>query len=166
MKILSTEQMRALDKHCIDDLMISGIMLMERAGQAVANMATAMHNNPSQFAIVLCGKRNNGGDGLVAARILQARGWMVLAILPFEPGILSPDALAMFARAMGDRVPIRTSVTDEELAEADIVIDALLGTGIDGPVRGEAAELIYRVNAIRNGNGVLAVDIPSGVDGD
>ncbi len=166
MKILSTEQMRALDKHCIDDLNIPGIILMEHAGQAVANLAVAMHTGPSKFAVVLCGKRNNGGDGLVAARILQVRGWMVLAILPFEPEILSSDALVMFARAIGDRVPFRTAVTDEELAEADIIIDALLGTGIDGPVRGEAAELIYRVNAIRNGSGVLAVDLPSGVDAD
>ncbi len=166
MKILSAKQMRALDRYCIDDLKIPGVMLMERAGQAVANVATSMYDGMSSMTLVLCGKGNNGGDGLVAARILQERGWLVLVVLPFPPGDLSSDALIMLSRAITVNVPIRMSTTDEELAEADVVIDALLGTGIYGPVDGVLAELIDQVNFVRGGRKVLAVDIPSGIDAD
>lgn len=166
MKILSAEQMRALDRYCIDDLKIPGVMLMECAGQAVANVATSMYDGMSSMTLVLCGKGNNGGDGLVAARILHERGWLVLVVLPFSPGDLSADALIMLSRAITANVTIRLSTTDEELAEADVVIDALLGTGIHGPVDGVLAELIDRVNSLRGGRKVLAVDIPSGIDAD
>ncbi len=163
MKLLSAAQMRALDRHVIDDLGISGLGLMERAGVAVAAAARAMAPGP---VLILCGKGNNGGDGLVAARILHEDGLPVRVALPFPADGLSADARAMHGRALESGVTIVAEVTDAELASAGVVIDALLGTGVTGPVRGVMGELIARVNAARNGRGVLAVDLPSGVETD
>lgn len=166
MKLLSTAQMRALDRHAIDDLGIPGIVLMEHAGEAVVEVARGMvydHHGP---VVVLCGKGNNGGDGLVVARLLHDEGFPVRVVLPFVPDTLSPDARLMFDRAMERGVPITETIADIELAEAGVVVDALLGTGVTGPVYGVLAELITRTNALRAGRGVLAVDLPSGVDAD
>ena len=71
MKLLSTEQMRALDRYCITELGIPGLRLMERAGYALAEAACALLPEHPGPVLVLCGKGNNGGDGLVAARLLQ-----------------------------------------------------------------------------------------------
>ncbi|MHB9023621.1 MAG: NAD(P)H-hydrate dehydratase [Armatimonadota bacterium] len=166
MKLLSSEQMRALDRHCIDELGIPGLELMERAGLAVANRAYEMQLDEPGEVKVLCGKGNNGGDGFVAARLLHERALPVRIILPFPPDSLSGDARVMYDRAVQAGVPVADAVTDENLAGAAVVIDALLGTGVTGPVRGVMGELIERVNALRGGRGVLAVDLPSGVETD
>jgi len=166
MKLLSAAQMRALDRHCIDVLGIPGLRLMERAGEAVAGAALAMLPEHPGTVLILCGKGNNGGDGLVAARILQQRGAVVEVVLPFVADDLSPDARAMFDLAIEAGVSISDSITDAALTDAGVVIDALLGTGVTGPVHGVMSELITRANAARDGRGVLAVDLPSGVDAD
>ena len=116
--------------------------------------------------VVLCGKGNNGGDGLVAARLLHEQGCRCAWCCPSPPDEPVPDARAMYRRAVAAGVPIAETVTDETLADAGVVIDALLGTGVTGPVRGVMGELIERTNALRDGRGVLAVDLPSGVDTD
>ena len=90
----------------------------------------------------------------------------VEVILPFAPGELSPDAREMFDHAVAAGVPIGDCVFDAALADAGVVIDALLGTGVTGPVHGVMGELITRTNALRDGQGVLAVDLPSGVETD
>ncbi len=166
MKLLSTEQMRALDRHCIDKLGIPGLRLMEHAGEAVAGAALAMLPEHPGPVLVLCGKGNNGGDGLAAARLLQQRGAGVEVILPFAVADLSPDARAMLDFALETGVSISDSISEAALAYAGVVIDALLGTGVTGPVHGVLGELIERTNAVRDGRGVLAVDLPSGVDAD
>jgi NAD(P)H-hydrate epimerase len=166
MKLLSAEQMRALDRYVIDERGVPGLHLMERAGTAVAEAALGLLYDRQGEVIVLCGKGNNGGDGLVAARALQQNGIPVRVVLPFSPDELSPDAREMYSAAQADDVPITETITGEELRQAGVVIDALLGTGVTGPVRGVMAGLIERVNAIREGRGVLAVDLPSGVETD
>ncbi len=164
MKMVTAEQMRALDRHAINDLGIPGLELMERAGAAVAGEAARLLAAEPGMVIVLCGKGNNGGDGLVAARLLHEGDAAVVAVLPYAPDDLSPDAHAMFDRAVEYGVNIVPEVTDGDLREAALVIDALLGTGLTGAVRGEMAELIDRLNVARAGRGVLAVDVPSGVE--
>jgi len=163
MKLLSAEQMRALDRFCIEEAGIPSLSLMERAGVAVAEAALGLLYDRSELVVVLCGKGNNGGDGLMAARELQASGIPVEAVLPFAPEELSPDAAEMYRHARAEGVLLGDTVAEETLRDAAVVIDALLGTGVSGAVRGEIAELINRVNAARDGRGVLAVDLPSGV---
>ena len=166
MKLLSAEQMRGLDRYVIEERGVPGLHLMERAGVAVAEAALGLLYDRQGEVVVLCGKGNNGGDGLVAARALGQNGIPVRVVLPFSPNELSPDARSMYDAAKAEDVPIAQTVTDEELRQAGVVIDALLGTGVTGPVRGVMAELIQRTNAIREGRGVLAVDLPSGVETD
>lgn len=166
MKLLSTAQMRALDRHCIDDLGISGLELMERAGQAVAASAEMYLWMDSGPALILCGKGNNGGDGFVVAHALKTGGFDVRVVLPFAPDELAADAQVMYVRAVEAGVQITADVTDAELSGAAVVVDALLGTGVTGAVRGVMGELIERVNAQRAGRGVIAVDLPSGIDAD
>jgi NAD(P)H-hydrate epimerase len=166
MKIVTAEQMRELDRHVIQDLGIPGLLLMERAGGAVAEEAFRMLYDRPGTVIILCGKGNNGGDGLVAARLLHEAGHEVRVVLPFSVESLSPDAHAMYDRAYQSGVTIVPTVTDDELAGAGLVIDALLGTGVTGPVGGIMGELIIRTNAQRGGRGVLAVELPSGVNAD
>ncbi|MHB0937573.1 MAG: NAD(P)H-hydrate dehydratase [Armatimonadota bacterium] len=166
MKLLSAEQMRGLDRYVIEERGVPGLHLMERAGVAVAEAALGLLYDRQGEVVVLCGKGNNGGDGLVAARALGQNGIPVRAVLPFSPDELSPDARSMYDAAKAEDVPMSQTVTDEELRQAGVVIDALLGTGVTGVVRGVMAELIERTNAIRDGRGVLAVDLPSGVETD
>jgi NAD(P)H-hydrate epimerase len=166
MKLLSTEQMRGLDRCVIEERGVPGLHLMERAGVAVAEAALELPYDRQGEVIVLCGKGNNGGDGLVAARALRQNGIPVRVVLPFAPDELSPDAQAIYGQAKAAEVPIAETVTDEELRQAGVVIDAVLGTGVTGPVRGVMGELIERTNAARDGHGVLAVDLPSGVETD
>jgi NAD(P)H-hydrate epimerase len=164
MKLLSAAQMRALDAHVIGDLGVPGPTLMERAGRAVADAVADLLGAAPGPVVILCGKGNNGGDGLVAARLLHAAHRVVRVVLPFPPEALSPDARVMFDRAAG--VPLSATIDDDALAAAAVVVDALLGTGVRGAAQGVIADLIDRTNRLRDGRGVLAVDLPSGVDTD
>ena len=166
MNIVTAEQMRALDRYAIDQLGISSLALMERAGEAVCDDALRMLYDHPGPVLILCGKGNNGGDGLVAARLLHEAGLEVQAVLPFSIESLSPDAQVQLARAGDAGVTITPTVTDADLAQAGVVIDALLGTGVNGAVTGILGELITRTNAQRGGRGVLAIDLPSGVNAD
>jgi hydroxyethylthiazole kinase-like uncharacterized protein yjeF len=165
MKLLTAAQMRALDQHCIEILGIPSLELMERAGEAVARTSADLLPHADAVCVILCGKGNNGGDGLVAARLLHAAGKHVHVVLSSPPDALSPDARAMYER-LPTTLAVSATISDEELATAAVVIDALLGTGVRGPVTGEMADLITRTNRLRQRARVLAVDIPSGVDAD
>ncbi len=136
---------------------IPGIELMERAGAAVARAAVAETSGPS--VIVLAGPGNNGGDGFVAARLLRDRGYRVTVMLHGERAALRGDAAEASRRFDGVVVPARP----ESLTGADLLIDALYGAGVRLPLQAEALRLIDAVNA--SGMRVLAVDLPSGVEG-
>jgi NAD(P)H-hydrate epimerase len=166
MKIVSAEQMRTLDRYVIEQLGVPSLTLMERAGEAVAEEALRLLFQHPGPVLVLCGKGNNGGDGLVAARLLNEAGHAVRIVLPFSLESLSPDARAMYARVTRMEIPVVAAVSDAALAEARVVIDALLGTGVSGAVGGVMGDLITRVNTQRGGQGVIAVDVPSGVETD
>lgn len=132
---------------------IPGITLMEAAGRAVAR--AAMRRFRPCRILVLAGPGNNGGDGYVAARLLEAAGWPVgvAALAPPRPG---SDAALAAARWRGPVVPFSAG----EAARAGLVIDAVFGAGLSKPVDGLVAEVLAAVTAP-----VLAVDVPSGVDG-
>jgi len=164
--LLTPEEMAEADRLTIESG-IAGIELMERAGEAVAN-AAAVLAEPGSSILVLCGPGNNGGDGFIAARCLAASGYSVSVKLLKAPDGLQGDALEAFQRM---NLPYSIAVEEARVAsdlvaaldEADLVIDALFGAGLDRDLTGAAAELVATVN--RSGKPVLAVDLPSGVEG-
>ncbi|HXF73510.1 MAG TPA: NAD(P)H-hydrate epimerase, partial [Actinomycetota bacterium] len=142
--------------------------LMERAGAAVARAAVGLVGGAyGRRAVVVCGKGNNGGDGLVAARRLARLGVRPAVLLLAPPETLSGPAARNLGRLaeVGVRpAPYSAPLLERELARADVAVDAIFGTGFRGRPEGDAAEAI----ALLNGSGVpvVAVDIPSGVDGE
>jgi ADP-dependent NAD(P)H-hydrate dehydratase / NAD(P)H-hydrate epimerase len=136
----------------------SGLTLMEAAGAAVAR--EARRRWPRGPVAVLCGPGNNGGDGAVAARHLQEAGWPVRLALLGERAALRGDAAAALAQWTGDVAPLTPAILDG----AALVIDALFGAGLTRPVEGVARAAIEAVNTRRLP--CLAVDLPSGVQGD
>ena len=130
--------------------------LMERAGAAVAD-ALGRHHPAAARVSVWCGGGNNGGDGLVVARLLHAAGLQVEAVLLAPEERYRGDAAESLGRAKEAGVPLV-----QEAGPADVVVDALFGTGFAGAPRREAAEAIATINA--SGDPVVAVDVPSGID--
>lgn len=143
------------------------LTLMERAGAAVAQAAVACTGGIfARRVVVLCGKGNNGGDGLVAARRLAALGARPVVVFLEDPAGLRGDPQANLARLAGTSVrqlAYDPQALDAELARCDVVVDALVGTGFRGSLTGNAAAAVEAVNA--SGAPVVAADIPSGVDG-
>src|SRR4051812_46987911 len=131
--------------------------LMERAGRAVAD-AAARHPLSTPI-LILCGTGNNGGDGFVAARVLQQRGYRVRLALAGTRERLKGDAAAAAAQWQG--------AVEDAFAIAmpgeGLIVDALLGAGLDRDLSGPMATLVQNIN--QNGNPVLAIDLPSGIDG-
>jgi len=157
--LYDAQAMRAIDRWAIEERGVASLELMEQAGAGLAAAATAMA--PEGRIVVVAGKGNNGGDGLVAARALRGDGREVEVLLVGEPGDLSRDAAVMLER-LGEPAPVGLSAGEGIPADASLVIDALLGTGASGEPRGAVAAAI---EAIRNsGVEVLAADVPSGVD--
>lgn len=144
---------------------VPGIELMRRAGLAVADACSRMAGHSGQV-LVLAGPGNNGGDGFVAAKVLRQRGYRVELLLLGDPESLSGDAALAFSEmeAAGLTVGILSQDTlDRVPGRASVVIDALFGAGLSRPIEGVAGEAIDRVNG--SGVPVLAVDLPSGVNG-
>jgi len=167
MKILTADEMRAADRLTIERYGIPSLDLMRNAGAAVARFI--LREFPRHRNIgVLCGKGNNGGDGFVAARHLKAAGCNVSVLLLGDPGHLKGDAKAAFDEM--DLTPL--PAPDESALEAagalldsaDLLVDAVVGTGFKPPLRGVAAALRDWVNA--STTPIVAVDLPSGWDAD
>ena len=139
-----------------------GIALMERAGLAVADEAARLTKSRGRIA-VLCGPGGNGGDGFIAGRLLNERGYGVeLGLLGRRDALKGDPALAA-ARWSG---PVLDAAA-VDLAQADCVIDAMFGAGLTRDIDGEAKAIIERINAFRQAGGrVLAIDVPSGIDGE
>ncbi len=153
-EILSNEEMRRADAMAVEAGTAS-LALMENAGRAVADIIVSRFA-PCRVA-VLCGPGNNGGDGFVVARLLSGHGFDVVVACGGEQ---KGDAAAMADRWRGARAPLIPVVLDE----ADLIVDALFGTGLSRPPDAIYRTLIEAVN--RASVPVVAVDIPSGVDGD
>jgi NAD(P)H-hydrate epimerase len=155
-------QQRALDAWAIEAHGIPGIELMERAGLGLADACDGLISDGE--TVVVCGSGNNGGDGFVAARLLLERGHAVRVLLLADPEAYSGDARANLERLAGDRV---AAFTPEPLASADLVVDALLGTGFSGEPREPLSGAIAAINGARETRPelkVVACDVPSGVD--
>lgn len=155
--LTDADTMRAIDSWAIDARGIPARDLMDRAGEALAR-ATAQVVPEGRLSIV-CGKGNNGGDGLVAARVLRAGGRDVDVLLTSAPGELSIDSVDQLRRLPG---PSPEPFSAQRLHSASGAIDAMLGTGFTGGVRGPLAAAIEALAAL--GVPVVAADVPSGVD--
>lgn len=139
-----------------------GIQLMEAAGAAVAH--EIIRRFPDRPVIVLCGPGNNGGDGFVAARLLKDAGTRVRLALLGEFGALKGDAAIAAAAYKGAVEPLNPSILNGASAEGAVVVDALFGAGLTRPLEGAALTTVKILN--RHRLPVIAVDLPSGVQGD
>ena len=181
-RLVTAAEMSALDRAAIEGRGIPSLTLMERAGREsakavaswwrVAGKTKPRGDAPLGPVLVLCGRGNNGGDGLVVARHLKAAGYVVRAVVAAEETALTGDALAVYQAAAKARVPVtflpheRAWSEGSEIAraarEACLLVDALLGTGSSGAPRGAVAAAIEIANA--SGTPIVSIDIPSGVE--
>jgi NAD(P)H-hydrate epimerase len=167
MKILTAAEMREVDRRTVE-AGIPGIVLMENAGHRVVEfLAERFSPLGEQRIVVLCGKGNNGGDGLVVARQLHTRfaPASLHVVLLAEPAELKGDAAANLAclRAAGGRVEREIPA---EARAATLVVDALLGTGVSGAATGRMLQGIREINQGFPLAAVVAVDLPSGMPTD
>ncbi len=154
MELLTTAEMARADQRTIA-AGTPGIVLMERAGAAVAERAMALRSHGR--VLVLAGPGNNGGDGYVAARLMAGRGYAVTVLAPGgEPR--AGDAAEAARRWTG------ATLTGGDLPPCDLIVDALFGAGLARPLDGAAAALVEAANAAKVP--ILAVDLPSGIQGD
>ena len=172
--VLSRDQMRAFDKHAIEACHVPSLVLMENAGRAATDVLVRelLEGDAADArVIVVCGTGNNGGDGLVVARHLLLRGADPTVWLCGDEGKVSPDARSNLDawRGVGGEVcghPAGSPLEPlkEALAGADLVVDALFGTGLDRPIEGFLADVVRAMNAAKAPR--FAVDLPSGLDAD
>ena len=180
MRALTAAEMREVDRLTTERYSVPSLTLMENAGRRVADfLADRFPQRPAPNLTLLCGKGNNGGDGLVAARHLRERGFRPAVCLFSMPDSLHGDAAANLQRlrpAEGSLQIIESLAQWEAarslLQESDVIVDALLGTGLRGPAEGLLATVISDVNAVSHmataarPRLVLALDIPSGLPSD
>ena len=158
MYILTNEQMRAADSYTIEELGIHSLLLMERAGTALADEAEKM--SPQGKIVCLCGNGNNGGDGFVCARILKSRGRDVEVVCVAEN--FSADCRANMEKWLGLGGEILTEIADD----CALIVDCLYGTGFHGELLGADVKNVLRALQLKeNGVKILSADIPSGVNG-
>ncbi|MCK8826178.1 NAD(P)H-hydrate dehydratase [Natroniella acetigena] len=169
MKIVTGVEMKEIDGQAIEDVGIPGVVLMERAGmKVVAEVIDLLEQVVEPEVIILAGCGNNGGDGFVVSRLLADEGIQVKTSVLGQREEISGDAkvnLDILENLNLSVTEIKTeelSTLKEDLEQADLIIDALLGTGITGELRGLYPELIELINQVTTP--VLAVDIPSGVE--
>ena len=168
--VVTADEMRALDAATITEIGIPALTLMETAGRGVAEVALRMLGARRGHVAVVCGPGNNGGDGFVIARVLRDRGVDAIAYLAVPRSAVKSDALAHLAILEKASGVVRSIATHAELAEvagaisaAALAIDALFGIGPLRAIDGHLAEVVAQINAAPMR---LAVDLPSGLDGD
>lgn len=159
-RVFSRDSVRRLDARAIVSCGITGQVLMERAATGAAALAQTMLGR-SRRVVICCGTGNNGGDGWAMARLLHEQRLDVQIVAP-DPPRPGSDAAVNAQRADALDLPIVDAL--DEADEADLLIDALLGTGIDRPIEGAMAVRITAIND--SGLRVLALDLPSGLDAD
>lgn len=172
MRIATAREMREIDLAAINRYGIPGVVLMENAGLHVANAVRDMLGNVRDKVVtIFAGKGNNGGDGLVAARHLHNSGARVKVLLLAGPEEITGDAAVNLNIWINMGQDVYSITRDSEfdpvrlfLAETDLVVDAIYGTGFRGKVNDLAGRVMEAVNA--GGKPVVAVDIPSGVEAD
>jgi NAD(P)H-hydrate epimerase len=164
--VVTAEEMAALDAATIQQLNIPGLILMENAGRGIAEIALEMLENPSgKIVHIYCGAGNNGGDGYVVARHLLNHGAIVKTCVLTTRENIKGDAQTNLNALIGmGHQPLFMDRIPELNEKPDLVVDALLGTGVKGALRGLYADVVMHINNLQTA--VLAVDIPTGVNAD
>ena len=161
-RVYASADVRAFDRCAIERLEIPGIRLMHRAGRAAFTALRERWPDAKRLSI-LCGGGNNGGDGYVVAGLAKDAGFEVQAIAAHPLEKLQGDALAAYRFATSRLGPIESAGEDWQ-PEGDVVVDALLGTGVQGALRPDMAVAAQRINEVAKP--VLALDAPTGIDAD
>lgn len=172
MRVLNTAQMREADRRTIDDLGVPSIVLMENAGRQVVDAMESAFDALADWRVsVLCGRGNNGGDGFVVARTLAARGVDVLVCIAGSPDSIRGDAKINLdiVRRLG--IPIVEASSEQawelhagDVLGRDLIVDALFGTGLSGPLSGLAETIVADLAEVNVP--IVAVDLPSGLSAD
>ena len=160
--LYTSEQTRELDRITSEEFEVSGTVLMERAGTVAFDLLRSRWPNAKQLCIV-CGTGNNGGDGFVVARLAHEQDYQVEVLVVGDGNKIKGDALASKQRLEGCGVNVQV-YGNGKLPLADIVIDAVFGTGLKDTVTGDAVHAINAIN--QHGTPILALDIPSGLIAD
>ena len=168
MKVSRVQEMRNLDKCAIEDYGIVGDILMENAGQAAYFVILDQIGIKGKDFVILCGPGNNGGDGLVAARKIHSQGGTARVFLMSDEGKFKGSARKNFE--IVSKLPIEVrKVEDQEtlrsyIMDCDVIVDAILGTGITREVKGKYRDIINLIN--KSKKLTVSIDIPSGINGD
>lgn len=171
MRVLTAEQMAAVDRRAIKEVGVPGMVLMENAALGVVDALGEVYAE-AENVVVLCGPGNNGGDGLAVARHLDARGYGVRTLLLVAAETLSGDARTQLEILEKQGPPVEVAAEDRDVetilsacSAADVVVDALFGTGLSRPLAGRFAAVAEGIGTGRRASPVVAVDIPSGLNG-
>ncbi len=170
MKVVTAEEMREIDRKTIASG-IPSIELMENAGRAVVRAIKSRYAPlEGKRVSIFCGKGNNGGDGLVIARLLTKEKTKIRIFLLTRKEKLKKDPKTNLKKALKQKIEIIEIVTfrrlekfEQEVKKADLIVDAILGTGIKGTPKGLEAKAIKFINTLKKP--IVSVDIPSGVEG-
>ncbi|NLE65519.1 MAG: NAD(P)H-hydrate epimerase [Elusimicrobia bacterium] len=165
MRAVTAARIQAIDRWAIETLGIPSICLMENAGRAVADAAgSLLGRSRRKNILIISGPGHNGGDGLVAARHLMARGFSVKVLMTAPEQDLRPDTLCYYRSLVKMRVPVAHDL--RRIAPlcswADLVIDAVFGVGLSRPLAGPLLDLVRTINL--SGRSVVSVDVPSGLN--
>lgn len=160
--IYSVASVREIDRTAIEDHSIPGYTLMTRAGAAALNAARRRFPDAKRWQVV-CGGGNNGGDGYVVARLAANAGIVVSVLTMVDPEILKGDAATAYGDFAAEGGVVMPWAGDLD-AEADLLVDAILGSGLERDVTGEYADAVAAING--HEARVLALDIPTGINGD
>ena len=170
MKIVTAHTMQELDRRAINEYGIPGRELMEQAGRGCAeHILAAYGTRRSKRVVILSGKGNNGGDGYVIARCLLEKGWQVQVIVLADRDRISGDAETNLVRLPEEIIhfcPAEGELTEkhtDDIQQADVLVDALLGTGLRSDLTGIYLEAVELINSAPGK--VVAVDIPTGIHG-
>ncbi len=171
MRLVTSREMQELDRRATEEFGIPSLTLMENAGRGVAEIASEIMGGSKELILILAGKGNNGGDGVVAARHLWERKIPVHVVLFTVPSQLKDDPAVNFQKMLQLKIPFtivhekpRTLTLADLLDRAELVIDALFGIGLKRELGEPYSSVIQAVN--HSGKKVLAVDIPSGLNAD
>ena len=164
MKILSTGQIREIDAKTIHYEGISSLELMKRAAGAFYDWFIKKYTDKNDAILILSGVGNNGGDGLMVARLLHKAGYRVQACVVEYSENYTEDCAHNVRRVKAENIPFKRITKEEEIpnfSEYDILIDALFGTGLSREITGIAAEVIKKMN--ESGKTIVSIDVPSGL---
>jgi ADP-dependent NAD(P)H-hydrate dehydratase / NAD(P)H-hydrate epimerase len=169
MKIVTSGQMKNIDRRATRDFGIPGMVLMENAAAAVMTAMEKYFDGLHGLRVgIICGKGNNGGDGLALARRLRISGVPVRVALLASFGALKGEAKANLSILRKMDVEIVQNASSRSLLDiiawSDVLVDALLGVGLSSPLKGTYAQAVAMINA--SGNPVVAIDMPTGIDAD